>query len=464
MKKMLTVPSGQVMASTFYSKLLDIIPDPLVITRRNGTIIDLNKAFTSFSGLDKRRLVGKHLTVFEHLAPVWRHAETSVSPNEVAGRTTIKNRHYEILSVPFRTSDAEELICILLKDVTTFIRLEQELLKRNKELIIINTLSSTFISSESIDLVLEELIDKVFLITDFHTGWLLLKEEDRYHLKISKGITPEFKRFVEHGLLDQLCDDSSACSDPFTVFEANRISNIPHLRDEGIKYLVSIPLITNKTVSGLLFLASRVPRDFDFDFAALMSLVGNNVSHIIDKIRLFQETQRLAITDGLTGLYNSRFFFRSLENEIARTRRYGQTFSLILFDIDNFKKLNDTFGHQAGDEALQGLADVFRAISRQTDIIARYGGEEFVLILPNTGEEETLHLANRIRMAVERKRFSFDTATTKITLSGGIATFPQNADDARTLLNAADTALYKAKASGKNTVICYKGKLDENPV
>ncbi|MEC4676563.1 MAG: GGDEF domain-containing protein, partial [Nitrospirota bacterium] len=156
------------------------------------------------------------------------------------------------------------------------------------------------------------------------------------------------------------------------------------------------------------------------------------------------------------------YFYECLDLEIARTNRYGKSFSLILFDIDNFKKINDTYGHLAGDEVLQGLANILKSISRETDIVVRYGGEEFIIILPNTDEEETILLAERIKDIVYKTTFMvYETTGVKVTLSGGIASYPQNASDAKNLLSAADTALYSAKAAGKNQIFCFKGMIDE---
>jgi diguanylate cyclase (GGDEF)-like protein len=182
----------------------------------------------------------------------------------------------------------------------------------------------------------------------------------------------------------------------------------------------------------------------------------------MDKIRLFQETRRLAITDSLTGLYNSRYFYKHLDIEVARTKRYGNSLSLILFDIDDFKMLNDTYGHQEGDEVLQGLARSLTSVSRETDIVVRYGGAEFIIILPNTAREEATALARRILHAVQETKIRVGpSAEVSVTLSGGIATFPQNASSAKALLSAADNALYAAKAAGKNTVICFQDVMHE---
>ena len=266
-------------------------------------------------------------------------------------------------------------------------------------------------------------------------------------------------------MLASLCAETIEAGKPLNVLKSSDIEKISYLREEGIVFLVILPLISENNTQGFFFLASRVVRDFDFDFASLLTIVANHVTHIIDKLKLFQETRILSITDGLTGLHNTRYFYRCLDLEIARTNRYGNPFSLMIFDIDNFKQLNDNYGHQAGDEVLQELAKIFKSISRETDTIVRYGGEEFIIILPNTPEEETISMANRIRNTVQENTFIVDfNERVKITVSGGIASYPRNAGDAKALLNAADTALYAAKAAGKNVVFCYEGKAGEKDI
>ncbi|MDH4232938.1 MAG: diguanylate cyclase [Nitrospirota bacterium] len=438
---------------------LDLIPDPFIILHQDGRILDVNESCSLLLGSVKDELIGKTFEDFREFTRLREKAEQAVrEKKEAVERVTLNNRNFEVSVLPFESDRKTCLLRITFKDITNFLRLELELLKRNKELIIINSLSSAFISSDNIDLAMEELMDKVFLITDFHTGWLLLKEDDSFLLQISRGISPELQQGIETGVLASLCAETIEIGAPLHFVESSDISKISLLRDEGIIFLVIIPLISENKHIGLLFLASRVGRDFDFDFASLLTLVGNHVSHIIDKIRMFQETRRLSITDSLTGLHNTRYFYRTLDLEIARTDRYGTPFSLMLFDIDNFKQLNDTHGHQAGDEVLQELAKILKAVSRETDTVVRYGGEEFIIILPNTPEEETVHLSDRIRRAVQENIFFLNNSEKiKITLSGGIASYPKNARDAKNLLNAADTALYAAKAAGKNVVLCYEG-------
>jgi len=438
---------------------LDLIPDPFIILKSDGEIFDLNQSCCLLLGAKKSQLLNRSFRELKKFIGLWMKVEQAVlEKRENTERMSYDNRNFEIYILPFKTGSKTYHVRITFKDITNFLRLETELLKRNKELIIMNNLSSAFISSDNLDLVIEDLMDKIFLITDFHTGWLLLKENSKLFLKTSRGISSEVRTSIEEGALASLCASTIQMREPLSVIEADELSKIPFLFEQGVVFLVIVPLISEESTTGLLFLASRVKRNVDLEFASLMALVGNHLTHIIGKIKLFLETKRLSVTDALTGLYNTRYFYKTLELEIARTNRYGTPFSLTLFDVDNFKLLNDNYGHQIGDEVLQELAQILKSVSRETDISVRYGGEEFIIVLPNTPEKETIFLADRIRKAVHEHNFILGAAEKiNITLSGGIASYPKNAGDAKSLLNAADTALYAAKAAGKNIVLCYEG-------
>ncbi len=164
--------------------------------------------------------------------------------------------------------------------------------------------------------------------------------------------------------------------------------------------------------------------------------------------------QELSITDGLTGVYNQRFFYEKLAEEIKRAERYGHPLSLIMSDIDHFKHYNDAHGHVEGDNALSGVASCVRRNVRDLDIVARYGGEEFSVILPETGKKEAVDVAERIRRCMQVQPFPRKDAQTcgNLTISLGVAAFPDDAADPKGLVEKADAALYRAKSNGRNRV------------
>lgn len=168
------------------------------------------------------------------------------------------------------------------------------------------------------------------------------------------------------------------------------------------------------------------------------------------------ELRYSATMDGLTGVYNRQEFNRLLQAELERSQRYGHPCSLIMIDIDHFKKLNDTYGHPAGDEALRCFASLIKQQIRPADQIARYGGEEFSIILPETSNGDAFYLAERLRQAIAAHTIQITQwQTVKITSSIGIAVFPNDADSASALISASDQALYIAKRSGRNRVSRY---------
>lgn len=169
---------------------------------------------------------------------------------------------------------------------------------------------------------------------------------------------------------------------------------------------------------------------------------------------LNKKLEELSITDGLTGVYNHRHFYIRLEEEIKRAERYGRPLSLIISDIDHFKHYNDAHGHPAGDILLKGVASCIKGHARGQDIVARYGGEEFAVILPETGKDAALMVAERIRGCISEQPFPNKETQPggNLTISLGVATFPLDANDLKGLVAKADSALYRAKEGGRNRV------------
>jgi diguanylate cyclase (GGDEF)-like protein len=165
------------------------------------------------------------------------------------------------------------------------------------------------------------------------------------------------------------------------------------------------------------------------------------------------EIYRLTTMDGLTQIYNRRYFDEQLDREMSRSRRYERVLSLVLLDIDHFKQVNDQFGHLAGDSVLKQLASTVRTKIRREDVFARYGGEEFAILLPEVSLGGTRQLAEKVRRLVEKQRFEFDKQPIPVTISLGIVTLEPQYREAGDLVRAADEKLYEAKASGRNRVV-----------
>ncbi len=190
--------------------------------------------------------------------------------------------------------------------------------------------------------------------------------------------------------------------------------------------------------------------------AIVLAFTLSLLAKYLMKSRDFEYQYKLATIDGLTELYNHRYFQDTLKQQIEISRRYNQPVSLIICDIDFFKKFNDTYGHQAGDAVLRQVAQTLKKNSRTTDFVCRYGGEEMSIILPNTGVDEALLLANRICASVSEKPFHLTPLdTAPVTISLGVATFPDNAQTPQDLIEWADKGLYYAKEHGRNQVGRY---------
>ncbi len=225
--------------------------------------------------------------------------------------------------------------------------------------------------------------------------------------------------------------------------------------DEGAgraESLLAVPLRARNRALGALILLGR-RGSFGASSARVLGTLANQAAATLSVIQLKELHKQRSVRDGLTGLYNRREFNRLLEQAMAREERQQGRFALLLVDIDHFKKLNDTFGHPAGDAALKNTAHVIEGRLRKGDQAARFGGEEFVAILPGADEAGALHLADRIRSAVQQSDLVFEGARLAVTISLGAAVWPQDGQDQEALLGAADRALYAAKQTGRNRVV-----------
>jgi len=213
-------------------------------------------------------------------------------------------------------------------------------------------------------------------------------------------------------------------------------------------------------VKGLLCLGKKFNRlSFSGDDIEFLALLGSMVAISLHNAQLYHRS----IFDELTQVFSRGHFDVYLSQEIERARRYGRSnesgevealfVSLVMFDLDDFKKVNDTYGHQVGDVVLRQTAQLVRSKIRSADVVARYGGEEFVIVLPETAKDNSVRAAERLRRAIKNNKIATrEFGNLGITVSLGVSTYPDDAIDAHGLVRAADQALYKAKGAGKNRI------------
>lgn len=220
-----------------------------------------------------------------------------------------------------------------------------------------------------------------------------------------------------------------------------------YLDKEGESF-VALPLLSEGMPIGIFTISGIKEEEVEN-----LSILAEQLALEVKKINLYEKIQELAITDGLTGIYVRRHFLERLGEEMPRAKKHSLKLSMLMVDLDHFKRCNDTYGHLVGDIVLKEIAKIMKEHIRQVDLLGRYGGEEFVIALPDTDKGSAAHVADRIRQSVEKHRFKAYDETITMTISIGVATYPDDGSDVTVLIDRADQALYKAKAEGRNKVV-----------
>ena len=289
-------------------------------------------------------------------------------------------------------------------------------------------------------------------------GHVLASHEDESitDLVIDLAKYPEISRAMETGRKLIIND---AQHDPITRECAQ------DLADANVSSIIVIPVVLfEQNVGSLLLRAARSNRTFSLREVSFCEIVAGAAANALERASLFESIQKankrlahLAITDGLTGLYNHRHFRDRLDGEFERARRYDLPLACMILDVDNFKKVNDTFGHLEGDSVLRQIAERTSRSVRKSDVVARYGGEEIVVIMPQTGLEGARSQAERVRTEIGEYDFDGLPNGYRVTVSIGVAIYDGEVMlDCEALIRIADDAMYRAKREGKNRIIVGK--------
>lgn len=390
----------------------------------------------------------------------------------------VKPFNFEELVARIRTSlrlkELNEILsdqALLLEGANTQInKLNQSLVGKNKELRrnIYNLHSLFEISMELTSILqLSRLVNSILLtfVGQYSCKsalFLLAQKPDINRLETLniKGFneqeTMHLKIFKSDPLIEYLHTTHTPVQTNTLQKKIKKSKALESLKSLGIQ-LISPTLVRGK-VEGLICLGPRV-KDKKYQEQELenISILNNIISIAVTNALLYEEVEQLSYTDGMTDLHNFRYFELRLREEIVRHKRTKNGLSLLILDVDKFKNYNDTMGHPAGDEVLRKLSKILKETIRENDIAARYGGEEFAVILPDVHKEGAQVLAERIRENVEKTYFDHEEVqpSGKITVSIGVASLPEDANEYKELVNCADNALYEAKNSGRNRVLVY---------
>ncbi|HSB33241.1 MAG TPA: sensor domain-containing diguanylate cyclase [Nitrospirota bacterium] len=331
--------------------------------------------------------------------------------------------------------------------------------KEQRRLIEIMETAKAVVSQLDLDKVLAVILKKAMEITKTRAGSIALFTAKTGTLRIhahkgfSRGFISNSEWKVQRGGLTERILKSRG------VTVINDSTNKAFFTSsaavkEGIKSLVCVPLVYSSDVVGILYLDDFTPRKFPSEDLHTLEIMASFAAIAIHNARTHTVILQQANTDSLTGLFNRRSFENVLEREFQRADRHGRELSLALVDVNDFKKFNDTFGHQAGDRALTALGEAVRKAIRSTDFAARYGGDEIAIILPETKLARAYELfSKRIKQKIEEGFTRITNGDLSLTVTIGIASYPRDGKNARDLILSADRALMNAKKMKYTTSI-----------
>src|SRR5256714_788775 len=383
----------------------------------------------------------------------------SAMKSEVAIPLMVRDEVVGVLDIQSEELDAfdsETLDLLTLFSTQASIALENARLytleqRRSRQLEAINAIARQTTAVLNLDELLGKVCDLVLQTFPVdHVVVMLLDEDEHLMVRAHKGkLTPILPQGavlpVGTGMGMRALELGKTVVENEVAFVPHYLASFVETRSE-----MCVPLIFFGEKLGVLMLESGNPNNFTQEDVPPLESVADICAGAIKNAHYFEKAQQLAYIDGLTGIYNRRYFELQIGSEIERASRYDGRLAIIMIDIDNFKRLNDEFGHLLGDEVLRQVSGVFGQQLRKVDVVCRYGGEEFAILVPQTSGGNALEVAEKLRRMVEAYRFP--GVPVKVTISAGVAEFPANGRTRDELVAAADAALYVSKEAGRNRV------------
>ncbi|MBI5375503.1 MAG: sensor domain-containing diguanylate cyclase [Candidatus Schekmanbacteria bacterium] len=345
------------------------------------------------------------------------------------------------------------------KDV--YNKIKKELTIKTDELKILNEVGN--IGSAGVDL--NEFFNKINSTISRMLGFkrfcifLVNEETSQLEIKTAVGFPKGIEKKVIINLGEGISGNVATTGKPVLVGDVSEVDGFTYYGGlcRDIKSFLCVPIISESKILGVISANDPAVNYFTDDDLKLLSDLAIHFSVALQNAKYVEKLRNMSSVDGLTESYNHRFFYQRLKQEISVSKRHNQKFSIVMFDIDCFKSVNDKYGHKAGDRVLIAVSNILKKHCRESDFVARYGGEEFALLLPRTDSSQALILTDRILEVTRNREFFLNGANIPaiITLSAGIVEFPKDGLSCNELVEKADQALYYAKKTGKDKSQLY---------
>lgn len=445
-----------------------------------GRVVEWNKSLETLTGLKRETAKGNHfIDIIEKLLPEEKRTKrlsgSLLSMHKKMLATGKLDKHAPPMEYELKDINGKMIIVDLLPfpivtekgvmvggvfyDKTDRKRMEKvELEQKNYIKALLDT-AEALNSTLELDMLMDRILENSEKVIPSKTGAILLL--DNGYLKVMRG-----RGYVERGLGDISRNPPikiSGTQNMLWMLETGQPIAIPDTskypgwspipENLWVRSYLGVPLKVHDRVIGFISLFSDMPNTYTDQDNERFKPFANQAAIALENARLYSETQKKADTDELTGLKNRRSFFEMGAREIERAIRFKHPLSALMIDLDQFKQVNDTFGHPVGDKLLVELSDVFRKKLRNVDLVARYGGDEFIILLPENDLKAAMEVGGRLRQTLEKARVETEKGKASITASIGVASFSEQMTTLSALIEAADRALYNAKKFGKNRVI-----------
>lgn len=446
---------------TFFQHNFQLLPDPTLIWVKDPEgeirLAAANLAAGAFTGSRVQDLTGLTLEDF------YSHALQFISLVQKA--FTGDTRHIEllftselvqgekwVLSDFIRLSD--RYVLNILRDITSEKDRQKVDEDARNQIELLRQAMTAFTSVLNLDQVLKNILEYLQKLIPHDQAILFLLEDANLVIRATSGF-PEGEDLLDLAVPTQNPQFEAINRNRVPIFLANAKEYRPFEALGPLncgKSWLGVPLLGRGQVFGYLSLYAQTPGKYGNEHSRLAEIFSNEASIAIENARLFQQVQQMAVTDELSGYYNRRHFYKLVDLELARSRRYNHPVSLLMIDLDHFKEINDRYGHATGDQVLKNICNQISLAVRESDTLGRYGGEEFVLLLPETSLDKAVEVAERLCRMIEAYRVVFNGSEISITLSIGVAAIGPDCKDSDSLFQQADLAMYQAKLAGRNRV------------